>query len=634
MNYNNRILIVDDNESIHSDFRKTLCPVKHDTVDVDLLELELFGDGSENHEGEDRFDPEYELDSAYQGQEALEKVRQAAEAGKPYALLFVDVRMPPGWDGIETISRIWKEFPYTEVVICTAYSDYSWDEIADKLGNSDKLLFMTKPFSSIVVKQMALSLVKKWNLGEQARNYVANLEAEVNDRTSQLKTLLDEVEKKNQQLKHLALHDSLTDLPNRTLFSDRLVHRIAISEREHTPFAVFMMDLNKFKEINDGLGHEIGDKVLTEVATRVSKLIRESDTVARLGGDEFAVLLHESDLESCVLVAKKILSAFQEPLVSDGKSIPIGLSIGIAVYPEHGEDELTLLRHADIAMYESKSSGEGFTIIDIKENEIRNIRAQLAKELETAVTNGELSVHYQPIWNISKQKTDKVECLCRWNHSTRGMIPPSEFIPIAEQKELIKAITLFVMETAVKQLKEWHQQGIMVSVSINLSARNFLDPELKDYLHNILKDHEVDGKWVTLEITESMTINNPEKAISIMKSYAKQGIQLSIDDYGTGYASLGYIKKLPVNEIKIDGSFVHNLHADDENKVIVKSTIELAHALNMNIVAEGVEDKENLDELAKMGCDDIQGYYICKPQDSEQLTQWLIDESDSKSKEK
>ena len=625
MTVNNRILIVDDNESIHYDFRKTLCPVKNKAAEVDLLEMELFGEGGELSDEEGEFEPVYELDSAFQGEEALEKVRQATADGKPYALLFVDVRMPPGWDGIETIGRIWKEFPYTEVVICTAYSDYSWDEIAEKLGNSDKLLFMTKPFSSIVVKQMALSLVKKWNLGEQARNYVANLEAEVNDRTSQLKALLEEVEKKNQMLKHLALHDALTDLPNRTLFTDRLVHRIATAERERAPFAVFMMDLNKFKEINDALGHDIGDRVLIEVAKRVSKVIRDSDTIARLGGDEFAVLLHEATTDSSMLVARKIQAAFQEPLAWEGKNIPIGLSIGIAVYPEHGENESILLKHADVAMYESKSSGEGVTVIDVEENEIRNTRTQLARELEVAVKEGKLSVHYQPIWNIAKAQPTKVECLCRWDHPERGMVPPSDFIPIAEQKELIKDITLFVMDVAVKQLSEWQRQGVTIGVSINLSARNFLDLDLSDYLLDKLKQYGVEGKWITLEITESMTINNAEKAIAMMKLYAEQGIQLSIDDYGTGYASLGYIKKLPVNEIKIDRSFVHDLSTDSENRVIVKSTIELAHALKMRVVAEGIEDKDNMDVLAQLGCNDIQGYFICRPQEASAITQWLLE---------
>lgn len=627
MSFNNRILIVDDNESIHNDFRKTLCPVRSDDVDVSLLEMELFGEeeGAESKDNDDGVYSEYELDSAYQGQEALEKVRQAVMDNKPYALLFVDVRMPPGWDGIETISRIWEEFPYTEVAICTAYSDYSWDEIAEKLGNSDKLLFLTKPFSAIVVKQMALSLVKKWNLGEQARNYVANLEAEVEDRTSQLTALLEEVEKKNQLLEHVALHDSLTDLPNRALFNDRLIHRVSTADREQSSFAVFMLDLNKFKDINDGFGHDTGDKVLIEVAARILKVIRGSDTVARLGGDEFSVLLHEADADSSVLVAKKILRAFDVPMMLGGKSITMGISIGIAVFPQHGEDGSTLLYHADIAMYESKASGEGYTVIDVKENEIRNKRVQLATELEAAIKNKELTVHYQPIWNVPHKTTIKVECLCRWNHATRGKIPPVEFIPIAEQKELIKALTQFVMESAVKQLSEWHQQGILIGASINLSARNFLDPELKEYLDNVLQRYNVEGRWITLEITEGMTINNPEKVIQIMSSYAEQGVRLSIDDYGSGYASLGYIKKLPVNEVKIDSSFVFDLNTDNENRVIVKSTIELAHALNMSVVAEGVENQTILDILIDLGCDNIQGYFICKPADSEQLTKWLLE---------
>ncbi len=370
MEHNTRILIVDDNESIHEDFRKVLVHEENeDHAALDDLEAELFGDAEDSPKNETLDDTlKYEVDSALQGQEALAMVDKAAQEGRPYALIFMDVRMPPGWDGIETISRIWLKHPYIEMVLCTAYSDYTWDDIVEKLGSSDKLLFLRKPFDAIAVQQMALSLVKKWNLGEQARNYVKNLEKEVQQRTLQLKELLSELEAKNaelantnDQLKHAALHDALTGLPNRILFHDRLEQAIKLATRNRTQFAVAMMDLNGFKEINDQRGHLSGDYVLKTVADRIQKTLRDSDTVARLGGDEFAFVLPTVARESPEIVLEKIMSAFMEPIVMDsnGEKINVGASIGITLYPDHGTDVDTLIGRADAAMYTAKRNGSG-----------------------------------------------------------------------------------------------------------------------------------------------------------------------------------------------------------------------------------------------------------------------------------
>jgi len=379
MKHNTRILIVDDNESIHEDFRKVLVHEENeDHAALDDLETELFGDDEDapkNKKPDDML--EYEVDSALQGQEALSMVDKAAQEGRPYALIFMDVRMPPGWDGIETISRIWLKHPYIEMVLCTAYSDYTWDDIVEKLGSSDKLLFLRKPFDAIAVQQMALSLVKKWNLGEQARNYVKNLEQEVQQRTLQLKELLTELETKNaelansnDQLKHAALHDALTGLPNRILFHDRLEQAIKLATRNKTRFAVAMMDLNEFKEINDQRGHLTGDYVLRTVADRIQKTLRDSDTVARLGGDEFAFVLPTVAREAPDAVLEKIMSAFREPVTmgSSGEEINVGASIGITLYPDHGIDADTLIGRADAAMYTAKRDGSGICMYSEKPN--------------------------------------------------------------------------------------------------------------------------------------------------------------------------------------------------------------------------------------------------------------------------
>ena len=369
MEHNTRILIVDDNESIHEDFRKVLIHEKNeDHAELDDLEAELFGEDDSTSDSEN--DGEalvYEVDSAMQGQEALAMVDKAAEEGRPYALIFMDVRMPPGWDGIETISRIWIKHPYVEMVLCTAYSDYTWDDIVAKLGSSDKLLFLRKPFDAVAVQQMALSLIKKWNLGEQARHYVKNLEKEVQQRTLQLNNLLEELESKNAELadsndllKHAALHDALTGLPNRILFHDRLDQAIKLAKRNKTQFAVALMDLNGFKEINDQLGHLTGDYVLKAIADRIEKTLRNSDTVARLGGDEFAFVLPTVDRECPQTVAEKIMTAFNDPIImdTDGDAINVSGSIGLSLYPDHGTDIDILIGKSDAAMYSAKREGE------------------------------------------------------------------------------------------------------------------------------------------------------------------------------------------------------------------------------------------------------------------------------------
>ncbi|MCF6336521.1 MAG: diguanylate cyclase [Gammaproteobacteria bacterium] len=380
MEHNTRILIVDDNESIHEDFYKVLVHEQNaDHAALDDLEAELFGDdgGKPKNKAPDDI-LQYAVDSALQGQEALSMVDKAAQEGRPYALIFMDVRMPPGWDGIETISRIWLKHPYIEMVLCTAYSDYTWDDIIEKLGSNDKLLFLRKPFDAIAVQQMALSLVKKWNLGEQARNHVQNLEQEVEQRTLQLQDLLAELEAKNaeladsnSQLKRAVLHDALTGLPNRILFHDRLEQAIKLATRNKTQFAVAMMDLDGFKEINDQRGHLSGDYVLKTVADRIQKTLRDSDTVARLGGDEFAFVLPAVARESPEIVLKKIMSAFMEPVVMDsnGEKISIGASIGSAFYPDHGTDADTLVGRADAAMYTAKRDGSGICMYRDNANE-------------------------------------------------------------------------------------------------------------------------------------------------------------------------------------------------------------------------------------------------------------------------
>ncbi len=619
---NKRILLVDDNRDIHEDFRKVLCTAAADHSDLDDLELGLFGDTDSPIPAPGQH-VQYEVDSAYQGEEALDMVRKAHAAGRPYAMAFMDVRMPPGWDGIQTIARIWIEFPYTEVVICTAFSDYSWEDIVAKLGSTDRLLFLTKPFDSTSVKQMALTLTKKWYLGEEARGYVARLERDVKDRTVQLEGLLEELKKVNLELEYMSMHDALTDLPNRTLFSDRLQYSAHCAARDNQTFGVLVLDLDRFKEVNDVRGHHVGDHVLREVGKRLRSVLRDSDTVARMGGDEFAMILHNANKEACMHVAKKICQSLEPAIMTDNASIIIGASVGIAMYPDHGEDEVELLKSADLAMYDAKRAGTGFSVFDTEENTRRTNRLKLIADLDAAINNNRLALHYQPIVDLKTNQVRGVEALCRWIHPERGFIPPDDFIALAEQKGLIQALTLWVLDTALAQCAAWHAQGLQIGMSVNLSTRNFLDPELPSKVAGYLKKWQVPAQWLSLEITESMTMSDPARALEIIRTLDVMGVKISIDDFGTGYSSLAYLKKLQVDELKIDRSFVLELDKDKDNQSIVRSTIDLAHSLGLMVVAEGIETESIMNMLNGYGCDKVQGYFLCKPKPAEDVTRWL-----------
>ncbi|MEE8342988.1 MAG: diguanylate cyclase [Gammaproteobacteria bacterium] len=372
MDYNSRILIVDDNRSIHEDFIKVLSTKDEASrIELDKLEKELFDSDESDAKDSTITKVAYEIDAAYQGEDALNKVIEAEEEGRPYAMAYMDVRMPPGWDGVETIIRIWERYPYIEMVLCTAYSDYDWDQIISKLGCTDKLLFVRKPFDRVTIQQITLTLVKKWNLGNQSRNYVKDLEKEVESRTWQLKELLVALEKNNSELQslnkkleHISLHDSLTELPNRALFHDRLKHSIDVASREHQPFVLGILDIDKFKEINDNYGHVIGDKVLQEISDRLELALRASDTVARLGGDEFGIILPSVDADSLGPIIDKLIKVMEPPIVTSEHSLSVGSSLGLTFYVDHGDEEC-LIKCADAAMYQAKREGVNCKVFDL-----------------------------------------------------------------------------------------------------------------------------------------------------------------------------------------------------------------------------------------------------------------------------
>ena len=427
-------------------------------------------------------------------------------------------------------------------------------------------------------------------------------------------------------IRFMAYHDTLTELPNRTLFQDRLQQAILAANRDNKLLALLILDLDRFKEINDSMGHHNGDLLLKQVGFRLRDLLRDSDTVARLGGDEFAVVLPNVGYEGVVLTAQKAQKLLQAPYILEGVSLHLHVSIGIALFPEHGEDADTLMRHADAAMYVTKQVGHGYTIYTPEQDQQKPRHLALMRELRYAIEREELLLHFQPKVDFRTNRVIGAEALVRWQHPLGGLIPPEQFIPLAERTGLIKPLTQWILNAALRQCYGWHQMGKAISVSVNLSAPNLQDAELPDQITRLLQTCGMTSRWLELEITESVIMGGPSRNMEVLRRLGKMGV-LSIDDFGTGYSSLANLKKLPINEIKLDKSLVMGMMTDEDNTVIVLSIINLAHNLGLKIVAEGVENQETWDRLAAFDCDAAQGYLIAPPLTSAEYTRWLNESS-------
>lgn len=427
-----------------------------------------------------------------------------------------------------------------------------------------------------------------------------------------------------EMIRHLAYYDALTALPNRTLLHDRLQQAILAGQRENKPMALLLMDLDRFRDINDTLGHHRGDSVLQQVVLRLKSALFEPDIVARLGGDEFAVLLPRlAAAEHINIVIQKILKALEMPFVIEGLPIAVEASIGVALYPDHGTNPDILMQRADVAMYAAKRSGCSYIIYDAKVDQHSPRRLALMGELRQAIDSDQLLLHYQPKIDLRTNRASGAEALIRWQHPEYGLIPPDQFIVSAEQTGLIEPLTRWVLNTALRQCEAWHQAGLSITVSVNLSARNLHNPQLPEQVADLLQNYGVASSQLVLEITESVIMVDPAHAMETLTRLNKIGVRLSIDDFGTGYSSLGYLKRLPVQEIKIDKSFVIDLMSDEDDVVLVISIINLAHNIGRKVVAEGVENQEIWDRLAAFGCDAAQGYFWSHPLPAAELTRWL-----------
>ena len=425
------------------------------------------------------------------------------------------------------------------------------------------------------------------------------------------------------QLAAQAMYDPLTGLANRCLLHDRLEHEIELSRRERQPFGVILMDLDRFKEVNDTLGHNVGDELLREVGRRLKEAVRAEDTVARLGGDEYVMLIHQLDPKGAPLIARKVLAALDKPFHWQNQSIDLGASLGVAFYPSQCADANGLLRCADIAMYAAKRSGKGYELYAPDQDRTSLGDLSLKSELREAILSDQLSLHYQPQIDHRSQRVVGLEALVRWNHPQRGFLSPDQFIPLAEDGGLIGPLTQWVLRAALTQLVTLHQQGHVLSMAINLSARNLHDMELPVSVKALLAESGVPSNYLTLEITESAVMSNPSDGLTILTELDRMGVMLAIDDFGTGYSSLAYLKRLPVDELKIDRSFVIDMEENENDAVIVRSTIDLAHNLGLKVTAEGVETQAVWDALGILGCDQSQGYLMGRPMPADTLEEWL-----------
>jgi diguanylate cyclase len=594
-----RVLMIDDNPAIHEDYRKILTGC--DDTQVSAAEAALFGEPQPKVSR-----PTFDVDSAMQGRDGVELARRALAEGRPYSVAFVDMRMPPGWDGLETIENLWQVDPDIQVVVCSAYSDYDWMELMARLGHSDKLIVIKKPFEPIEILQSASALSQKWQNARALRRHVEGLERVVTDRTRGL-------EAANRQLRHLASHDSLTGLPNRLLLDDRITQAIAQANRQAHEFAVAVLDLDRFKLINDSLGHRAGDDLLCEVAVRLKAAIRTVDSIARLGGDEFVIVFDGPMTRAETLeMGKRLLKVMELPMRLLGIDVHVSPSIGIALYPRDGTTIDTLLAHADAAMYYAKERGRNSVECYTESmGSVTQERVKLESELHEALRAGQFELHYQPKVDTATGRVNSAEALIRWRHPQRGLVMPAEFIPVAEECGLLDAIGEWVLLEACRQGRIWQQRGPRaLRIAVNLAPSQFRLVDLVSQIRRALDASGLDPTLLEIELTETAVMSDAEESVHILEAISRMGVLVSVDDFGTGYSSMSYLRRFPIDKLKIDRCFVEQMTARREDASIVGAIISLAHSLSLKVIAEGVETPEQLQLLAKLGCDQYQGFYF------------------------
>ncbi|KAB0565723.1 GGDEF domain-containing response regulator [Pseudomonas palleroniana] len=594
---NRRILIVDDTASIHEDFRKILCAEAEGEKSLDSLEATLFGTSAPVRQA-------FVLDSAYQGQEALELVNRALAQQSPYAMAFIDMRMPPGWDGLQTIEQLWNVDPKLQIALCTAYSDYSFEAIEARLKYNDQLLILKKPFDHLEIRQMASALTWKWQLAQDVALKMIDLERTIEERVQELL-----------KVSRLLQYDTLTDLPNSTLLGDRLSQAIALGRRHETELAVVFIGLDRFKRVNNAWGYPVGDEVLQQVSQSLLEAVRESDSVFRYGSDQFVVLLNDvQNIQQTQHIAQKFLNAISVTRHVAGHDLSVTASLGISTYPNDSGSAVELIKHAETAMHNSKELGPN----DFRfYTEDMNLRAQRQQGLESAIRQAlerdEFVLHYQPKLDLKSGHIVGAEALIRWFQPRSGWVSPAEFIPVAEDCGLIVPLTKWVLRRACEQAQAWNALGLNpLSISVNISSIDFRQRDFVENLAAILKQTGLPPAQLELEITESVLMQSVDTTVITLNRIKAMGVRLALDDFGTGYSSLSYLRRFPIDVLKIDQSFIRGLIVNNQDAQLISAIIGMGKSLDLNIIAEGVESLEQLKFLQAERCEEGQGFLFSK----------------------
>ena len=605
---NRRILIVDDTASIHQDFRKILCVDEQGEQTLDSLESTLFGTTAPVRQG-------FELDSAYQGEEALALVNTALAANAPYAMVFIDMRMPPGWDGLQTIEQLWNADPNLQIALCTAYSDYSFEAIEARLKYDDQLLILKKPFDPLEIRQMASALTWKWQLAQDVALKVIGLERTIEERVQELL-----------KVSHLLQYDALTALPNSTLLGDRLTQAIALGRRHDTQLAVMFLGLDRFKRINNALGYPVGDELLLQVSQSLVATVRASDSVFRYGSDEFVILLNDiQHPQQTQHIAQKVLQAVSVTRHVAGHDLSITASLGISIYPNDSAQAVALIKHAETAMHTSKERGpDDFSFYTEAMNRGAQHQQHLESALRQALERNEFTLHYQPKLELKTGRIVGAEALARWFQPRAGWISPTDFIPVAEDSGLIVRLTQWVLRQACEQAQAWRAMGLpSLPISVNISAIDFRQRDFVDNLAAILQHTGLPPTLLELEITESVLMQNVDATVDRLHRIKAMGVRLALDDFGTGCSSLSYLRRFPIDVLKIDQSFVRGLSVNSQDAQLISAIIGMGKSLELNIIAEGVETLEQLKFLQARQCEEGQGFLFSKALPAEDFAQLL-----------
>lgn len=636
-----RILVVDDNPDIHVDVKKCLAPGAKSSA-LDALESEMFGTTASAAAA-----PTYEVVGATQGLEGVAACSRAIHEGRPFSAAFVDMRMPPGIDGLETIERLWKLDPSLQIILCTAFSDYSWKEISRRLGPRDNLLVLRKPFESIELQQMAVALCEKQRLAAAARTRLSELERLVDERTAELQeerrkdqrrleTLEEMVDRRTTELRRAALHDRLTGLPNRGWFAEQVNKAIRRAELEPSyGYAVLFLDCDRFKVVNDSLGHQCGDQLLVEIAQRLTAALGDTSdacaaaTPARLGGDEFAVLLADTrSFDSAKRTAHRLLDALNKPARIQGHELRVGASIGVATSAHRYERAEDVIRDADTAMYKAKYAGRGRVVEFTPEMHADAMqRLVLENDLRRAIEGGALTVAYQPIVDLASGEVVALEALSRWPHPASGLISPTQFIPLAEETGLIVPLGDQVLRRSCEQLATWANMlptARIPKISVNVSRKQLVDPQFAARLRSIVESTGVPHEYVVLEITESTVMDHMETAMKVLEAARVLGLGVYMDDFGTGHSSLACLEHFPLTGLKIDQSFTSGDRKEPYRTALVQAIIAVARNMRIPVIAEGVETVEDVAWLQTLGCDRAQGFFFSQPANAGSIEGMLL----------